>query len=209
MSYIAQADVEHYLGVALTPAGIATFNLLLPLLQDLIDQYCNRSWTETNPVTETFDALSAVGAGVVSNYQFFVSNPNISKTVFDATHPLAAGIHSVTIGTSPLDMNYVVSYGTFFKLAASFPSVFMANPLGFKMVTVVYDTDAVGAPKPVQLANIMWMARMIQEAPDAGKATNKVQTGTVIAQYIDEKLDMPRFVKAVLDNYRLIPLDHF
>lgn len=209
MNYIAQADVENYLGVTLTPAGINTFNLLLPLLQDQIDNYCNRTWNITNPVVENFDALSQIGSGVQSNYTFFVKYPSISATPANNAYPLAGGVISVLIGQSPIDMNYVVSYGTHVKLSAAFPSVILANPLGFKMVQITYNSDAAGnPPKALKLAFIMWIGRMIQEAPDAGKSTTQVQAGTVRAYYNPDRLAMPEFVKSVLDNYRLATIDH-
>ncbi len=208
MNYITQADVENYLGVTLTPAGINTFNLLLPLLQDQIDNYCNRTWNITNPIVENFDALSQVGVGVQSNYTFFVKYPSISATPANNAYPLAGGVISVLIGQSPLDLNYVVNYGTHIKLSAAFPSVILANPLGFKMVQITYNSDAAGnPPKALKLAFVMWIARMIQEAPDAGKSTTQVQAGTVRVYYSPDKLAIPKFVESILDNYRLHVLD--
>ena len=49
--YIEQADVENYLGADLSDSNQKTFYFLLPLLQDMIQHDCNRSWNFTNPVT--------------------------------------------------------------------------------------------------------------------------------------------------------------
>ncbi len=211
MNYIQQSDVESYLGVTLTANGIATFSLLQQPMQDLIDWYCNRSWNLTNPVVEDFDALTSIGDNLVANYTFFPKN-SISPTVANPTYPLAKGIISVVIGTSPLDMNYVVSYGTHLKISATFPSVILTNPLGFKMVHVTYNADLT-LPTPIKAAMAQWMARMIQEAPDAGKQTYEVSAGTVKVQYAASRLNslqvIPDFVKLVLDKYRLPAVDHF
>jgi hypothetical protein len=209
--YIEQSDLESYLGVTLTTNGVNSFNLLLPMLQDMVDQYCNRTWNFLNPVIENFDALKQTGSGLVTNYSFFVGKPNISSTPADNNHPLAGGVISVVVGNSPLDLNYVINYGTHLKLSAAFPSVIMANPLGFKMVQVTYNSDAAqNVPKPVKLAMIMWLARIIQNAPDAGKETNKVQAGTVMAQYNADKVNgIPDFVAKALEPYVLTPIDHF
>ena len=208
--YIAQSDVEAYLGVTLTGNGIAAFNLLRPLIQDMIDNYCNRSWNFTNPVVENFDALTIDEKITLANYTFFPKYTPVSSTPVDNNYPLAGGIISAVIGTSALDLNYVVNYGTHIKFSASFPSVILANPLGFKMVKITYNSDAAqNVPGPVKAAFVMWMARMIQNAPDAGKETTRVQTGLVQAYYNPENASMPSFVKMVLDKYRIIPQDHF
>jgi hypothetical protein len=207
MSYIAQSDVEAYLGVSLTPAGVATFNVMQPLLQDQIDNYCNRTWNLTNPITENFDAMQMVGQSSLANYTFFPKN-KVSETVNNTLYPLAKGIINVTVGTAPLDMNYVVSYGTHIKLSASFPSVLLANPLGFKMIQIQYNAD-LSLPPAIKGAFILWMGRMINTAPDAGKEVNKVQSGTVIAQFTPDKVGgIPDYVKMVLDNYRFVAIDH-
>jgi len=209
--YIEQEDVEKYLGVALTNNGIAQFDLLNPLLQDMIDQYCNRTWNFENPIVEKFDALTKVGNDLQGNYSFFVQHPPISITPASLTYPLAEGIISVIVGTSPVDLNYVVSYGSFVKLVAAFPSVILANPLGFKMIQITYNSDAAqNVPKPVKMAMVIWMSRLIQTSSDAGKETNKVQAGTVIAQYNADKINgIPDFVASALEPYVLQALDHF
>src|SRR3954453_13325002 len=101
--YIEQADVENYLGADLSDSNQKTFDFLLPVLQDVIDTYCNRSWNFTNPVTESFDAL-ADGAAPHANNTFFVKNPSIPA------------INSVTIGGSPWDLTYAFNYKTHVKL---------------------------------------------------------------------------------------------
>lgn len=212
MLYIQQSDIETYLGITLTANGVALFNLLQQPMQDIVDQYCNRTWNFTNPVTENFDALSADGKFLLANYTFFPKY-KVSSTVNDANYPLAGGIISVKVGTSLLDMNYVVNYGTHIKFSASFPSVILANPLGFKMVTIQYNSDDAGTvPTPVKYALIQWMAREMQNAPDAGKEPVNVQTGPVKVEFSGARgltpLVMPPLVKQVLDQYRLPALDH-
>ncbi len=211
MNYIAQSDVEAYLGVTLTANGVAAFNLLLPLLQDAIDNYCNRSWNFSNPIIENFDALTIDGKITLANYTFFPKYPPVSSTPADNNFPLAGGIISAVIGTSPLDLNYVVNYGTHIKFSASFPSVILANPLGFKMVKITYNSDAAqNVPRSVKAAFVVWMARMIQNAPDAGKETTRVQAGTVQAYFAQDKIGgIPDFARLALNPYRLPTLDHF
>jgi hypothetical protein len=183
-TYIIQSDLEAFRGSALNAVEVAQFKLFLPAMMEMVDQYTNRTWNFSNPVVETFDALSSIGPGVQSNYQFFVSSPNISKTPANNLYPNAGGVISVQIGGSYLDLNYVASYNSYVKLAASFPSVILANPLGFKMVKITYNSDSVqNCPAPVKLAICQWIARVMQTSGDSGKEVNKVQTGTVIAQY--------------------------
>ena len=78
MNYITINDVQDYLGVTLTQNGQATFNLMLPLMQDLIDEHLNRTYNFTNPVTEYFDAFDS---GAVSSMRdtYFPKHP-ISET---------------------------------------------------------------------------------------------------------------------------------
>ena len=209
-AYIAQSDVEAAMGgVNLTPNGQAIFTTMLPYFMDVIDQYCNRTWNFVNPVIDTFDALSSIGPGIQSNYQFFVTCPNISKTPANVLYPNAGGVISVQIGGSYLDMNYIAAYNSFVKLAASFPSVILANPLCFKMVTITYNSDAArNFPAAAKLAMAQWMARFIQESPDAGKETQQVIAGTVQARYTADKVPgIPNLVKMILDQYRLHAMD--
>ena len=198
MNYIAQADVENYLGVALTPSGVNTFNTLLPLLQDMIDNYCNRSWNFTNPVTENFDALQDVTAPYATD-TFFVKYPPVS------------GINSITVGGVPWDLTYVYNYKTHIKLWVRPETILLPNPLGFQSVVINYNSSAAGNPPPaIKLAFIEWMARKINTASDANKEVTKVQAGTVQAQYAQDRVGgIPDFVRLVLDSYRLPALDHF
>jgi len=207
--YIAQSDLEAYMGDSLTANGIAFFNLIGPMLQDTIDQYCNRSWNITNPITEYFDALQKVTSPYATD-AFFPLHP-VSKNIYDATHPLAQGVHSVTIAGIAWDMNFVYSYGQYVSLWVRPMTITLPNPLGFRSVVVVYDTDDAGAcPNPVKLAFLMWMSRMLQESTDAGKTAVQVQAGTVLTRFAQDKDGaIPDFVKAVLNNYRIIPMDHF
>lgn len=210
MDYITQADVEAYLGITLTDSGANFFNTMNPLMQEVVDQYCNRTWNFSNPVTEYFDAIQDTASPHVTD-TFFVSNPNISTTPANPSFPQAGGIVSLKIQDVPWDLRYVYNYKTHVKLWIKPVSVLLVNPLGYRAVELVYNSDAAGAlPKPIKLAMTEWMARKIQTAPDAGKEVVDVQTGTVRARYVqDDKGGIPNFVKMILDNYRLTPLDHF
>jgi hypothetical protein len=117
--YIEQADVESYLGADLSDSNQKTFDLLLPLLQDTIDTYCNRSWNFTNPVTETFDAIQD-GAAPYASTTFFVKYPSITA------------INSVTIGGSPWDLTYAFNYKTHVKLQTGPGSFLLPTPLGYQ-----------------------------------------------------------------------------
>lgn len=188
--YIDQGDVESYLQASLSDKQQNTFDLLLPLLQDTIDTYCNRSWNFENPVTETYDG-------------------NIDT--FYAKYPKITAINSVSVGGQAWDMTYVYNYGTHIKLGISPNMVLLPNPFGLQAVTVSYNSDAAqNPPKAIKAAFVMWLANMIQTAPDAGKDVDEVQTGTVRVRYSkDTSNQMPDFVKMVLDKYRLPPVDRF
>ena len=205
--YITETEVEQFLGVTLTSNGQNTFNLMLPLMQDMIDQYCERTWNFTNPVTEYFDAFSDTAASY-PNTTYFPKYP-ISKTAHSPSYPLAEGIRSVTIGDTAFDMNYVYSYGTHLKLGISPHTISLSNPYGRKSVKIVYNSDDAGnPPKAVKLAFIEWMARKIQTAPDAGRDVTQTSAGTVSVSYRrDKKGELPDFVKMVLDHYRLPSID--
>lgn len=209
MDYIAQADVEKYLGVTLTTAGQNTFNTLLPLLQDMIDQYCNRTWNFANPVTENFDALQEVTAPYATD-TFFTKYP-ISETPYNADIPLAAGIRSVTIGGISWDMHFVYSYKTHVKLWVRPQTITLPNPLGFKSVQIVYNSDDAGTvPGAIKAAFIQWMARLINTAPDAGKEATRAWAGTTKIEFAADKVGgIPDFVRLALDQYRIPVVDHF
>lgn len=208
--YIDQDFLQAYMGQNLDTNGVNAFKMMRGPMQDMIDQYCNRTWNFINPVDEYFDALQQQGEILISQNTFFIAKPKISQTVNDENYPLAKGIISVTIGTSPLDMNYVFSYDTFVKLSAAFPTVALPNPLGYKMVHVQYNSDAAqNPPQPVKLAFAQWMGRMIQTAQDSGKDATRTDAGTIKIYFKpDQGGDMPDFVKFVLNSYRLTPLDH-
>lgn len=196
--YIDQGDVESYLQTALSDKAQDTFDLMLPLLQDTIDTYCNRTWNFTNPVTETFDAI-ADGASPHAASTFFVKYPSIST------------INSITIGGSPWDLTYAFNYKTHVKLQTGPGSFLLTTPLGFQSVVINYNSDAAqNPPKAVKAAFIQWIANMIQTGPDAGRDVDEVQTGTVRVRYSKDKSnEMPDFVKMVLEKYRLSPVDRF
>lgn len=181
--YITQADVEAYLGVDLTPNGIATFELMQPLLQDAIDTYCNRSWNFENPVEETFD-ISDGTTGL-----FYVKYPDISA------------INSISVDGSAIDLTTISNNTARVKF----------TPYGSQTVVISYNSAAAqNPPKAIKLAFIQWMARMIQTAPDAGRDVAQTQAGTVSVRYAQDKQpDMPDFVRMVLDKYRLPPIDRF
>jgi|SRR5579885_1124026 len=212
--YINQSDVEAYLGVTLTPAGVAQFNVLRPILQKQIDNYCNRSWNFENPVVETFDAFTDSTPRRLKNT--FFPKYKVSQTPADENHPQAGGIISIIRGEtnghngSPLDLTYVYSYGTHIKVWTWFASFDLFNPMGFKSVKITYNSDdSKQVPEDVKGAFIMWLARMINTAPDAGKELTRTQAGTVQAYYAQDKTPgIPDFVKMVLDQYRIPAMDY-
>jgi|SRR5882724_421882 len=195
MNYCTQPDIETYLDISLTANGQALFALLLPSMQALIDQYCNRSWDLTNPIIESFDAIDV---NLLSQNTFFIKYPTI------------ASINSVIIGGAPFDLNYVFNYKTHIKLSTT-QSLLLQTPLGLQSVVISYNSAAAGAlPTPVKLALIEWISRKIQTSPDANKEVARTQVGTVLAHYTPDKVGgIPDFVKLVLDQYRLSPVDHF
>lgn len=196
MNYISQADIESYFGYSLTANGVGTFNATLPGLQAVVDDYCNRSWNITNPITENFDAFDANGR---PNDTFFVKYPQIDT------------ITSLTIGGNLWDPAYVYNYKTHVKIYIKPYVILMPNPLGYQQIQLIYSSLAAGAvPPAVKQAMIEWMARKIQTAQDSNKDTTQVSAGTVKVNYRqDAQGGIPDFVSMVLDRYRLTPLDHF
>src|SRR5947208_17065096 len=114
MNYIIQQDVERYLDITMTGNGINQFNDMLPRMQEMIDQECNRTWNFTNPVTENFN--------LATDYTFFPKYP-VSTTVLDSNHPQAQGVVSITIGKlngqggTSVDLTYVYNFKTHIKLS--------------------------------------------------------------------------------------------
>lgn len=198
-NYVAQSDIEAYLGISLTDNGVSLFNLLQPSLQQAVDTYCNRTWNFSNPITDKFDAVQDTTIPSIS-YIFIASQP-----------PILDGTYSVTVSDTLLDSQYVYNYGTYVKLWIRPQTIAMTNPLGYLSVVLSYNSGSQQAvPADVKLALVQWMARMIQTAPDAGRDLVKTQFSNVQTQFVLEKnTDMPDFVKAVLDKYRLEPIDRF
>lgn len=198
MNYITKAELEAYSGITLTDNGVALFNLLLPSMQEMIDNYCERSWNFSNPVIETFDAIQG-GASPYPTDTFFVKYPSVTA------------INSITIGGQVWDLTYAYNYKTHIKLSINPQPILLVNPLGFQSVVISYNSDSAGAlPSPVKLALIEWVARKMQTATDAGKEAAQVQTGTVSVRYKEDKVGgIPDFVRVVLDSYRLMPIDRF
>jgi hypothetical protein len=208
--YIAKTDLETYLGVTLTANGIAQFNLMLPAMMAMVDQYCNRTWNFSNPVTQYWDALQEVTAPYAVD-TFPVDYPPISDTPVYEDIPLAGGVISVEVGGIPWDMHFVYNYKTHARLWVRPMTIILPNPMGFKSVKMVYNSDAAkNCPAPVKQALIEWIARKVQTSPDAGKEAILTQTGTVQARFAQDKVGgIPDFVKLVLDQYRMPALDHF
>ncbi len=195
MDYCSQTDVEHYLGTALTTNQTATFTDLLPRMTALVDQYCNRSWNITNPLTENFDAYDQNGRPIDT---FFVASPPIQSLI------------AVTVANVPWDMNYVFNYKTHVKFYIKPYVIMMPNPLGYQQVQIQYNSAAAGAvPAPVKEAVVEWIARKLQITQDANKETVRVGAGTVNAEFTRDNVGgFPDYVKFVLDQYRLAPMDH-
>lgn len=183
--YITQPDLEGYLGSPLSDKATLTFETLLPLLQDAIDTYCNRSWNFTNPVTETFD-ISDSSTGI-----FYVKYPDISA------------INSVSVDGGAVNLNTISNNTSRVK--------FLSSPYGSQSVVISYNSDAAqNPPKAIKLALLDWLAQKIQTAPQGGRDVVQVQTGSVSVRYAENKTnEMPDTVKMILDRYRLPPIDRF
>lgn len=213
-NYISQADVQNYMGQALTTNGISSFTMMLQPMQDMIDWYCNRSWNFTNPITETFNGLKDNSTMTLEDT--FFPKYKISESINDSNYPQAKGIIGIKTGLvngvgSLIDLTYVYSYGTHVKVWAWNYMTNMFNPLGLKGVQIEYNSDDAGnAPTPIKLAFAEWMARRIQNAPDANKEAVQAFAGQIKVTYKqDASGAMPDFVKMVLDQYRMPPVDHF
>ena len=207
--YIAKEDLQAYLGVTLTAQGIAQFNVMLPAMQLMVDNYCNRSWAGTagEPVIETFDAIAAETAPFAQDT--FFTKCEISQTPAHEDCPLAKGVISVNVGGVPWDNHYVYSYDDHIKLWVRPQTIMLPNPLGFKSITITYNSDDPGnCPAAIKQALVEWIARKVQTSSDSNKEVGSVQAGTVNVRYITDKVGgMPDFVKMVLDTYRFMPLE--
>ena len=217
--YITQSDLEAYQGITLTANGIALFNLLLPAMQTMVDQFCNRTWDFTNPVTEVFDAME----NNVRPYpkDTFYTKCKIAQTPANVLYPNAKGIISMSIQNMAWDLNYVYSYDTFVKVFARASSVILPNPLGYKAVTLVYNSDdavtidnhnvvTTNPPAPVKLALVEWIARQIKTAKDTGKEANDITIGTVRVNFKSDSVGaLPDFVKLALQPYKFVAMDRF
>lgn len=193
MAYVVQSDIETANDLTLTGNGIALVNnLLIPNLSQAIDNYCNRTWTNpaNTPLTELFDAGTDT---------FFVSQPNI-----DPTKAI-----TVSVGGVPWSSNYIFNYKTHVKLYTSPQTILLLNPVRLQAVSVTYYTLSTSLPLDAKQALIMWISQLLQSAPDAFKSANRVTTGSVTVQFTADDLEMPKFVKAVLNNYRMMPMDIF
>lgn len=200
MAYIVNDDVGNYLNITLDSNGQAMVDTLITNLQKTVDNYCNRTWSNTGPITEYFDAIGENGA---TRDTFFVSQPQVDSVV------------SITIAGQTVDAQYINNYGSYIKIWV-FPGLTYLFPLynPRQAIEVVYNTKSTTVPDDVKQALIQWVAQEFLKSPDAGRSTYLVQTGQVKVQYEASRVSnqdnaMPDFVKMVLDNYRLQPIDHF
>ena len=213
--YCTQQDIELYLDVSLTNNGVNTFNLLQPAIQDLADQYMNRTFNFENPIVEYFNVTTDTMPPQVQS-SFFTKNP-ISLTPYNASYPQAGGIRSVNVGKvngvggTNLDLTYIFNFKTHFKFWNWYIMSTLFNPMGYLAVEVTYNSDdAQNVPNPVKLALIQWIARMINESSDAGRSIERTEVDGIKQQWTPEKnLEIPSFVQMVLNKYRIIPSDHF
>lgn len=197
MAYVAQADIEQYLGITLTSNGQSVVNnLLIPNLSKAVDNYCNRTWTNVQgqTITELFDAGTDT---------FFIAQPDI-----DPAYPL-----TVSVGQVPWSTNYIFNYKTHVRLYTSPQTILLLNPVRFQAVAVTYCSLSYVLPADLKQALVMWIAQEFQKSPDAGREAYSVSTGNVRVEFAASKLNslnvIPPFVKMVLDNYRLSPIDKF
>lgn len=194
MAYLLNSDVGSYLNVDLDADGQAMVDALIANFSDVVDNYCNRTWRNTNPIVEKFDANTDT---------FFVSQPKVTS------------VDSVVVAGVTVDPQYIYNYGTYIKIFLM-PQVFALPLFTFRQaVTITYETNAVVAnfPKDIKQALIQWIAREFQKAPDGGRETYEQQAGSVRQQFAPSKTSVeasiPPFVKMVLNSYRVIPMDHF
>ena len=214
-AYITSTDVENYTGTQLTANGEAAFNLLAPAIQDLCDSYLNRTFNFQNPIIEHFNVTTDNMPPQVQS-SFFTKNP-ISLTPYNVAYPQAGGIRQVNVGKvngaggTNLDLTYIFNFKTHFKFWNWYIMSTLFNPMGYLAVEVTYNSDdAQNVPKPVKLALVQWISRMIQESSDSGKSTSEVMTGNIRVYYNKEtKNEIPDFVKMVLNSYRIYAQDHF
>lgn len=221
VNYIAQADLQTYLDVILTTNGQAQFNAMLPNMQSMIDIYCNRTWNFTNPITEYVDAYEDSALTKLKG-TFFPKN-KVSLTPFSSSFPQAGGVNSIMVGAVngvgaiPIDLTYVYAYGTYIKFWAWNFMTNLFNPLGYRSVQIIYNSDDASpdgtsnanVPGPIKQALIEWMARKIKTSPAGGKETLQAQADTVKVQYVEDKTPgIPDFVKLACDQYRIPPVDH-
>lgn len=190
MAYVTLTDIQNYLGITLTGNGQNVVNALIPNLSFALDNYCNRTWTNTQGqnITELFDAGTDT---------FFVSQPDIDQVI------------SVSVGGVPWSSNYIFNYKTHVRLYTSPQTILLLNPVRFQAVQIVYTSLAYALPADAKQALIMWIAQAFQQSSDAGRSPNRVTTGSVTVEFNPENLAMPKFVRAILDNYRLTPIDRF
>jgi hypothetical protein len=178
MSYIVSTDIETYLNITLTNNGLNTVNSLIPAVEEVIDNHCNRTWTTADNathLTEKYDGGTDV---------FFLKKTPINQLV------------SVTIDGEPFDLDDVYNYDNYIKLVSR------AAP-GLQNVVVVYATLATPASLPVSVkqAVIQWVSELFKASPDAGKSVEIAQVGPMKLTYKLSSDDMPEFVRRALMPY--------
>src|SRR5947209_2794830 len=95
MFYVNQSDIENYLNISLTGNGLNLFTALQQNVQDTVDQFCNRSWNFTNPVTEYHNSFENSSPSRIKD-TFFTKAP-VSITPYNASFPQAGGVRSIII----------------------------------------------------------------------------------------------------------------
>lgn len=176
-NYIAKTDIETFLNITLQTQGENIVNAIIPAIQALVNNYCNRSWdhASNDEITEKFDG------GEVS---YFVKNP-----------PIASVVTLTVDGTVYTENSDFYVYDDYIRLSArasNFP----------KAVVIKYKTSATTVPADVKHAMVQWVAQLFKSQSDAGKVVSRVSAGTVSYDYMT-RADMPDFVRMVLNQYRV------
>lgn len=188
MAYIVKADVAKYLNVTLGTSGENIVDSLIPAVEKAVDNYCGRTWsnTEDEDIVEKYDGGERI---------YYVKNPPIAtvtsiKTNFSSTYT-GDTLNAAT------DDYYI--YDDHIELAST-------AYRGPRSVVITYKSSATAPPADVKQACIQWVAHLFKSATDGGKTVSNVGVGQMSLAYKVASDDIPDFVKVALNPYRIISL---
>jgi hypothetical protein len=187
MPYINPENVADYLNVDLTFEGEALSTDLITGSIAQIESACNRTWTVTNPVTESFDG----GA----------------SRLFPNSLPVTV-ITSLTLDGAPMtaDTDFY-NYRSFIRLA-------YIPAYGHQRLVLTYTSGAT-VPEDVKRVLIRWVAeQLMQSTREAGnEKVKRLTQGPVTIDYglppatsMDPISGLPSYVEEVVRRYRLSPM---